>query len=155
MAIDTQAGTLQTASLLQHARPQILLWATPDTAGGAGPIDPAVLPDGCHSMLVPNPYMTAHDTASDKYPTSESSHQSDSDKQVQRRLPELVAEWQKLTAGRPKLPFCYVMYTSGSTGSAAGVCGTETGQYPVACCLTSYWKVDLAYLCVLHHHWHG
>lgn len=146
MAIDTQASTSQTARLLHHARPQILIWASQDNAGGAGPINPAGLPDGCHPMLMPNPYMPTHNAAIDKRPTRHTSNQSDRDKQVQQQLPKLVAEWQKLTADKPKLPFCYVMYTSGSTGSPAGVCGTETGQYPCRSCSSPCWKDDLAHV---------
>jgi len=33
-------------------------------------------------------------------------------------------------AARVPLPFCYVMYTSGSTGTPLGVCGTEEGALP-------------------------
>ena len=30
----------------------------------------------------------------------------------------------------PALPFCYVLYTSGSTGAPKDVCGTEAGVAP-------------------------
>lgn len=137
MPMDTQAGSSQIARLLQHSQPQILIWGTPDSAGGVGPIDPSGLPDGCQAVQMPTLHMPPHDPASGKRPSIDTSeHMSDRDKHVQQLLAELVAEWQKLIAGRPKLPFCYVMHTSGSTGTPAGVCGTETGQCPFGPLLT-------------------
>ena len=124
MAIDIQARKAQTAKLLQHGPPCTILWATSDAIGGAGPIDPVGLPDGCQPVQMPTTHTSPPDPASDR--------QTDSayrDKHVQQQLTGLVTNGQELTAGRPKLPFCYVMYTSGSTGSPAGVCGTETGSF--------------------------
>lgn len=40
----------------------------------------------------------------------------------------LVNEWQAAVRGGEDLPFCYMMFTSGSTGQPCGVCGTEAGD---------------------------
>lgn len=128
MPIETQAGKAQTAKLLQHAQPKTLIWANADSAGGAGLIDLAVLPAGCQPVQMPNPDILPQNAPDDQASfVRGTSDKSANTEHAHQQLSELVAEWCQLTAGKPWLPFCYVMHTSGSTGSPAGVCGTETG----------------------------
>lgn len=105
----------------------MLIWASPESAGGAGPIDPAGFPYGCQPVQMPNSHISPQDTANDQPFTRHAPNNPASAKHLSQQLSDLTIDWQQLTAGKPWLPFCYVMHTSGSTGSPAGVCGTETG----------------------------
>lgn len=127
LPIDTQAGKAQIAKLLQQAQPNVLIWASPDSTGGAGPFDPAGLPTGCQPVQMLNPLRSPQEPANDLASIIDAADNSARAQHVGQQLSELVVKWQKLTAGMCWLPFCYVMYTSGSTGSPVGICGTETG----------------------------
>lgn len=127
LPIDTDVGKAQTAKLLQHAQPHTLIWASPDVIGGAGLTDLAGLPAGCHPVQIHNPHILPQNAANDQASAKDTSDKSANTKHDHQQLSELVEEWQQQTADKPWLPFCYVMYTSGSTGSPAGVRGTETG----------------------------
>ena len=127
LPIDTQAGKAQNEKLLQQAQPHTLIWAGPECTGGAGPFDPAGLSHGCQPVQMPNSLGSLQEPANDQTSTRDIADNSANAKHVSQQLSELAVHWQQLTAGKPWLPFCYVMYTSGSTGSPAGVCGTETG----------------------------
>ena len=127
MPIDTQAGRAQNAKLLHQAQPQVLIWASRESTGGAGPIDPAGLPTGCQPVQMLYPLRSPQEPANDQAATRDAADHSATAKHVGQQLSELLVEWETLTVGKSWLPFCYVMYTSGSTGAPVGVCGTETG----------------------------
>lgn len=136
LPIDSRAGHAQLAKVLQHAQPCLLIWATPDTQGGAGPVNSPVLPAGCHAIQMQNASESERSPAKAIVSSNEAPDNSDGDKpvfehvhaeHVQQQLATEFAAWQTITAESPKLPFCCVMYTSGSTGTPAGVRGTEAG----------------------------
>ena len=119
LPLDTQTGQHQVTKVLQLAKPSLLLWADPHTEGGAGPLDPAALPDNCIPFQLQGAGLCLS--------SFQTALQTHSPANYKEELAGLYAEWQGLVANSPGLPFCYVLYTSGSTGAPAGVCGTEAG----------------------------
>ena len=89
--------------------------------------------------LISDPHLvsaaTAAGTAANKTSREDanpSQHQHPS--AVWQQLQHYLQKWQAACNGARMLPFCYVMYTSGSTGQPAAVCGTEAGQLLCALC---------------------
>ena len=142
LPLDPRIGHAQLAKVLQHAQPGLLIWATLDIPGGAGPVDAALLPAGCHAIQMQTATELVHTPYKAPLSSNEATDDAHQDKHVfehvhaehvQQQLSREFAAWQNIVAESPKLPFCYVMYTSGSTGTPAGVRGTEAGALCAVC----------------------
>ena len=152
LPIDTHAGHAQVEKVLQQAQPCTLIWASLSIQGGAGPVDTTRLSAGCHTVQMPALSKSAQGAADAARATAQSSKMPGAEpavaQNVHEQLVQEVADWQAITVDKPQLPFCYVMYTSGSTGSPAGVCGTEAGVEPITCSAIS--AIAMPILSLLH-----
>ena len=129
--VDDDNPTAYNNKLVRHANLTGLIWADSTISGGLGPLQD--LPDTCHSIqfnleTTLHPHPGQHPTAfSAANSAIIASTLSVGQQTFDAELRNLVLAWQQSVDGSSLLPFCYVMYTSGSTGQPLGVCGTEAG----------------------------
>ena len=130
----------QLLAVLQKLQPQVLLWAPASVSGGRGPPPAAHCPTGVRTVEVASGLLESRAMSQSgpwgSAPTQEAADPAGRE-DAAGALPQhaaLVSAWQAATHGGAALPFCYVMLTSGTSGSPAAVCGTEQGAFVYSSC---------------------